>query len=237
MKGVLRNGAAVASVQTMSQTWRTAGRVLAAPVSRRLTSPLHRWVSNHRGQPPAALAVRESVRVAPPVTGIRRRRPRDLGACARLLRVVFSEGQYPVYWPDAPRAWLDDEDVLDAWVAERQGEILGHVSICRVGTDPVTALRWREVTGRQPSELAGVSRLFVRPRVQRRGIGSALLDVAVAEIRARGLVPVLEVVTSSTDAISLFEDSGWRTVALYPWGRAADRLKIYYYRLHEGHSG
>jgi GNAT superfamily N-acetyltransferase len=194
-------------------------------------------VYNHHGRPPAGLAVREPPRVAPPVTDIRRRRSRDLGACARLLRVVFSEGQYPVYWPDAPRAWLDDDDVLDAWVAERQGEILGHVSICRVGVDPVTALRWREVTGRQPAELAGVSRLFVRPRVQRRGIGSALLDVAVAEIRARGLVPVLEVVTSSADAIRLFEDSDWRMVALYPWGRVADRLKVYYYRLHERHGG
>jgi hypothetical protein len=48
---------------------------------------------------------------------------------------------------------------------------------------------------------------------------------------------VLEVVTSSADAITLFEDSDWRMVALYPWGRAVDRLKIYYYRLHERHGG
>ena len=93
MKDVLRYSAAVAFPQTRSQTRRTAGRVLAAPVSRRLTAPFHRWVSNHRGRPPAGLAVPGQARVAPPVTDIRRRRPRDLGACTRLLRVVFSGGQ------------------------------------------------------------------------------------------------------------------------------------------------
>jgi len=143
--------------------------------------------------------------------------------------VVFCEGQYPVYWPDAPRAWLNDDEVLDAWVVERQGEILGHVAISKVGLDAVSALRWREVTGCEPSELAGVSRLFVRNRFRGQGLGAALLDVAVAEIRARGLIPVLDVVGASEDAIKLYEDIGWRQLAMYPWGEKAAKLRIYYY--------
>lgn len=169
---------------------------------------------------------------APPAgsrTPVRRRRPRDLAACARLLWLVHAEGQYPVYWPDAPRAWLADPEVVEAWVAETRGELVGHVAICEVGRDPVTALRWREITGRSPARLAGVSRMFVRPRARGHGIGSALLDVAVKEIRARGLVPVLEVVTASRDAVALYDARGWRLAGIYDWGRPADRLRVLYY--------
>jgi GNAT superfamily N-acetyltransferase len=143
--------------------------------------------------------------------------------------VVHSEGQYPVHWPEAPRAWLDGQDVIDAWVVERHGEILGHVAISAVGLDDISALRWREITGRDPAELAGVSRLFVRPRHRGEGVGTALMDEAVAEIRARGRVPVLDVVSASKDAIKLYDDRGWRLRGMYPWGDKDDDLDIYYY--------
>ena len=221
--------AIAAYLQTSTQSWRTAGRVLTAPVSRQVAWPVYRWIARHRGLLPGGTPACELPRVSPTIKGIRRRRRKDLGACARLLRVVFSEGQYPIYWPDAPRAWLDGEDVIDAWVVERQGEILGHVAISKVGLDAVSALRWREITGQEPSELAGISRFFVRPRVRGQGIGAALLDVAVAEIRARGLIPVLDVVSAGKDAIKLYEDRGWRLRAIYPWGETTDRLQIFYY--------
>ncbi len=221
--------ALAAYLQTSTKSWRTAGRVLTAPVSKHVTWPVYRWVAHHRGPQPDGTPATELPRVSAPVKGVRRRRPKDLGACARLLRVVFSDGQYPVYWPDAPRGWLNDEDVIDAWVVERQGEILGHVAISKVGLDAVSALRWREVTGHEPSELAGVSRLFVRPRVRSQGIGAALLDVAVAEIRSRGLIPVLDVVSAGKDAITFYEHRGWRLLAMYPWGEKTDKLQIRYY--------
>lgn len=221
--------AIAAYLQTSMQSWRTAGRVLTAPVSKHVIWPVYRWVARHRGQLPGGTPASELPRISPPIKGIRRRKPKDLGACARLLRVVFSEKQYPVRWPDAPRAWLSDEDVIDAWIVERQREILGHIAISKVGLDAVSALRWREVTGHATSDLAGVSRFFVRPRVRGQGIGAALLDVAVAEIRARGLTPVLDVVSASKDAIRLYEERGWRLLAMDPWGEKAERLELFYY--------
>ena len=198
---------------------------------------LYRWHARHRGQLAGRTPADGLPRVSAQIKGIRRRRPKDLGPSARLLRVVYSEHQYPVYWPDAPRAWLNDEEVIEAWILERQSEILGHVAISKVGLDAFSALRWREVTGHRPSELAGISRFFVRPGVRGQGNGAALLDVAVAEIRARGLIPVLDVVSAGKDAIRLYEDRGWRLLAMYPWGEKADRLQIYYYALPPEHNG
>lgn len=221
--------AVAAYLDTSGSSWRTAGHVLTAPVSRHVTWPVYHWLTHHRGQLPGGTPATQLPRVTPSVKGIRRRRPKDLGACVRLLRIVHSEARYPVYWPDEPRSWLDGEDLLEAWVVERQGEILGHIAISKVGLDPVSALRWREVTGRDPSELAASSRFFVRPRVRGQGIGSALLDVAVAETRARGLVPVAEVANASKDAVRLYEERGWRLLAMHPWGRKADDLHVYFY--------
>lgn len=217
--------ALAAYLQSSTGAWRAAGRLLATPAAQQLTRPTYRRLVRHQVREADAAADRSR----PPVKGIRRRRPKDVPACARLLRLVYADGQYPVYWPEAPRAWLADEEVIGAWIAERHGEMLGHVAISRVGLDPTSAMRWREITGRSPSELGGISRLFVRPKVAGQGIGSALLEVAVTEIRARGLLPVLEVVTASQDAIALYEARGWRLVGMYDWGRRTDRLRILYY--------
>ena len=147
-------------------------------------------------------------------SGVRLRRPKDLPACARLLRVVATEHQYPARWPEAPRSWLAGPDVRAAWVAEVHGEILGHVAIA---------------TGRDTEELLRVSRLFVRRRVRGQGVASSLLDVAVAEIRSQGLLPVLDVASTSTDGIGFIEARGWRLLAVDPWGSKTEHQRIHYY--------
>lgn len=177
-------------------------------------------VGRNGGRDPAGTPVRRH--------RVRRRTDKDLGACARLLRVVHGESRYPVYWPERPRAWLRD-GMHGAWVAERLGEVLGHVAVGDVDLDGVSRVRWREITGRDPADLAVVTRFFVRPRVRGQGVGTALLEVAVADIRARGLVPVLDVVSASQDAIRLFEDLGWRPLAVDHWGRPGDRLRRYFF--------
>jgi GNAT superfamily N-acetyltransferase len=163
------------------------------------------------------------------VQGLRRRRAQDVPACARLLRVVHYEAPFPAKAIDAPRAWLCGDDVLDAWVVERQDEILGHIAISHIGRDSTSSYRWREMTGREQTELAAVSRLFVRQKSRGAGLGTSLLDSAVAEIRARGLVPVLEVAESHADAVQLFEHGGWRLLSLEERGSRGEHQRVLCY--------
>jgi GNAT superfamily N-acetyltransferase len=160
---------------------------------------------------------------------VRQRTQADVAACARLLRIVHAEGQYPVRWPASPRGWLTDPSIIDAFVVDRLRQVLGHVAIVDVTRDSLEAMRWREVTGQDPARLAGVSRLFVRPGWTGMGLGTALLDRAVEEIRRRELMPVLDVVSASVDAIHRYEHLGWRLLATYPWGPAADGLRVHYF--------
>jgi GNAT superfamily N-acetyltransferase len=154
----------------------------------------------------------------PQVKGVRRRKSGDLAMCGRLLDVVHYEARYPALRPEPPRAWLTHPDVHGAWVCERLGRILGHVAISEVARDSLSALRWRETTERAPSELMAVSRFFVRPTARGQGIGSALLDLAVAEIRRQGRLPVLEMVSSRRDGFPFLASRDWRLVAIDAWG-------------------
>jgi GNAT superfamily N-acetyltransferase len=161
--------------------------------------------------------------------GIRPRTARDVPACARLLRVVAGEHQYPARWPEAPRSWLSGPDVLDAWVCEVQGEILGHVAVATLPRNGISRVRWQEITGLEASELARISRLFVRRKVRRRGIATDLLDVAVDDVHRRGLMPVIDVVSTSVDGIAFLERRGWRLLAVDPWGSATERHRVHFY--------
>jgi GNAT superfamily N-acetyltransferase len=188
-----------------------------------------RLLDRHRVRLPSVHSFRVPAQPTPTAHGIRRRRAKELGACGRLLEVVHYEADYPAIRPDSPRAWLDHESVLDAWVAERLGEILGHVAISEVGRDALSALRWRETTGHDPTKLLAVSRFFVRPRVRGEGIGTSLLDAAVTEIRGRNRLPVLEMLSPRRDGIQFLVQRGWRLIAMDPWGSSADGLQMYRY--------
>lgn len=182
------------------------------------------WFSRHRAHSRAAVASR-----IPEGVHIRRRKDHQLAACARLLGLVSVESAYPIPRQPDRREWLSGEDVLYAWTAEEHGRVQGHVALARVDRDPMTAMRWREVTGRPPSELAEVSRFFVRSSARGRGIGTALLETAVDESRARGLLPVGKMISTSRRGVPFYDRAGWRMVAMYPCGRREDGLETYLY--------
>jgi GNAT superfamily N-acetyltransferase len=162
----------------------------------------------------------------PQVKGVRRRKAGDVAMCGRLLEVVHYDARYPALRPEPPRAWLEHPDVHDAWVCERVGRILGHVAVSDVARDSLSALRWRETTERSPAELMAVSRFFVRPTARQQGIGTALLDLAVAEIRRQGRLPVLEMVSARRDGFPFLASRGWRLVAIDAWGPKDQDLYI-----------
>jgi GNAT superfamily N-acetyltransferase len=195
-------------------------------LAQHLTRPVNAWRSRRASAD--GTAAPGPAEVTSRVSGIRHRRPGDVEGCASLLRLVYLAEHYPARWPEAPRAWLADDGVLDAWVCERAGEILGHVAISQAGRDAVTTFRWRETTGREPSDLGCVTRFFVRPRVRGQGIGAALLDTAMAGCRSRGLLPVLELLGPGDDAIALVERQGWRLLAIDPT-RDDPALKVHSY--------
>jgi GNAT superfamily N-acetyltransferase len=176
------------------------------PQRRSLGSVLHRR-SRDREPAPAGR----------PPEGVRPRRSRDLATCTRLMHRAFFEGQFKGTRRDEPREWIDGPDVLAAYVADRDGEIVGHVAVTLVGGDTATDLRWREVTGHPVTDLAGVGQLFVRPSFRGGGIGRSLVDAALADIGSRGLVPVLEVITDARLAPAYAHGHGWRL-------RATDRF-------------
>ena len=163
-----------------------------------------------------------------PAALVRPRRSRDVGACARLLGVVYCADHYPDRLPGSAHAWLV-HDVLGAWVAEHHGQVLGHVATVRVGTDPLSAGRWREITGLAPADLLGVSRFFVRRSERGRGLGTALLAAAAADVRAGGLVPVLETVSESRTAIPTLRDAGWQLLAVDDRDARAGRWRVHRY--------
>jgi GNAT superfamily N-acetyltransferase len=68
--------------------------------------------------------------------------------------------------------------------------------------------------------LAFVSRLFVAPRARGQGVGAALLQVAWAAARDRGLRATLDVVGSDRAAVALNARAGWQRVTSIPVRRA-----------------
>nr|WP_277626717.1 GNAT family N-acetyltransferase [Arsenicicoccus piscis] len=121
---------------------------------------------------------------------------------------------------------------LAAWTAEVDGHPVGHVcvqrpegsvSACLMLDDEVTPA-WVQGHNRPVDELATVSALFVDLSQRGSGLGGRLLDVAVDEIRSRGLGPCLDVIQGYSPAPLIYQKRGWRVVgtARPPWLDQAD---------------
>jgi GNAT superfamily N-acetyltransferase len=136
---------------------------------------------------------------------VRERREDDLPACVRVLQETHIEDGYPVRWPADPADWLSPPELQAAWVAERHGDVLGHVCVVRTATDPLEPSRPTLPSGRW----AAVSRLFVAQTARRQKTGGALLGTASTWATAHGLQLKLDVVDDSRPAIELYERLGW----------------------------
>ncbi|MER8070658.1 GNAT family N-acetyltransferase [Streptomyces sp. NPDC094034] len=149
-----------------------------------------------------------------PMCDVRRRGRDDLDACVRVLGEVHKADGYPVNWPEHPMGWLAQPAQLDAWVAELDGRIVGHLALCPAGEGDVAPALWSSRAGTTIREIAVVSRLFVAPSARGHGIGALLMAQAARQARRRGLHPVLDVVSTDAAAAALYERMGWSLLAV-----------------------
>ncbi|MBZ5739795.1 GNAT family N-acetyltransferase, partial [Nocardioides mangrovi] len=141
---------------------------------------------------------------------IRERRAADLPELADVLAAQQAATGYPVRWP-LP---IPVEDFLvrpgeeQAWVAELEGRVVGHVAVYSLGGP----LRDAFVEGAGTDALAELAVLFVGGDVVGTGVGGLLLDTAVASIRASGRQPVLDVVPTHDRALAIYLHRGWTVI-------------------------
>jgi GNAT superfamily N-acetyltransferase len=139
---------------------------------------------------------------------VRPRTDNDLDACVAMAAIIRDLDGYPTRRPLGLWEFLASADALGAWVAEREGQIVGHVALHRQSTSEVLA-KASQALSRPVDQLGVVARLLVSPEARREKVGRTLLDTASAAAISRGLWPILDVVTTFEAAVSLYESCGW----------------------------
>jgi GNAT superfamily N-acetyltransferase len=138
-------------------------------------------------------------------------RPRidsDLDGCEDVAAVVRAIDGYPPHLPHQLRQFVASQDALGAWVADDDGQIVGHVALNPTSSDEVIDLACA-VLQKPAAALGVIARLFVAPSRRGQGTGGRLLRAATAAAVSRGLVPILDVGTHFTPAIAMYEKHGW----------------------------
>ena len=148
---------------------------------------------------------------------IRPRRPEDVPTLADVLIGQQALTRYPFRdpLPVPVEQFLHADDALAAWTAEIGGRPVGHV--CRVasprGPEAAEMNRACARAHRCAVEALGwISTLFVDPAARGLGIGRALVNTVVDDMRTAGLRPCLEVLPVHSAALTLYESSGWQEV-------------------------
>ncbi|MDP9397776.1 MAG: GNAT family N-acetyltransferase [Actinomycetota bacterium] len=143
---------------------------------------------------------------------IRRRVDADIAACVELLLRVHRSDGYPLHLPteDVEGFFASDSEAA-AWVAEREGHLVGHVALRSTPGDP-TLVAAARATGLRPHRLVMVSRLFVAPDLRRAGLGRTLLRQATGHARSLGQRAVLDVGQTLRAPVALYESEGWSRV-------------------------
>ncbi|MEV4502717.1 GNAT family N-acetyltransferase [Streptomyces klenkii] len=135
----------------------------------------------------------------------------DLTGAAEALVEVHETDGYPVEGVKDPQAWLGTENVLAAWVAESDGEIVGHVAIMRPQGEDAVSL-WTEQSGAGEADVAVLARLFVVRAARKHSTGKRLMEEAMDYARENGIRLILDVMTKDAAAMRLYERLGWRRI-------------------------
>lgn len=104
--------------------------------------------------------------------------------------------------PQRTREWRERlrEGSFPTLIAERGGEVLGFCTLAMPARD-----------AEEPDTVAEIPALYLDPRHQREGIGSRLLEAALAEMRARGFrEAMLWMLAGNEGAARFYARTGWR---------------------------
>lgn len=145
---------------------------------------------------------------------LRRATPSDLDAAGAVTVAAYEEF---TTGPDDPyRAKLRDAETRDReaelWVAERDGEVVGTVTIAQPGSP------WREIGADHEGEFR---MLAVSPAARRQGVGEALLELVMERFRSLGFRGVvLSSLAEMTSAHRVYERRGFRRAPDRDWSPA-----------------
>lgn len=153
---------------------------------------------------------------------VRPRLESDVSEAAAGLVAVHTADGYPVEGVDRPEAWLTPPGILEAWVAEIAGTVVGHVAVSRSNGEEAVSL-WLDQSGCRDEEVAVLARLFVTPQARGRAVGERLVHAAVEYSRGNGLRLVLDVMTKDTAAIRLYTRLGWTNLGTATHSYGEDR--------------
>lgn len=147
---------------------------------------------------------------------VRPRREADLPALLTILARQQAETSYPFSWPPPYPAeqFVVRPLELAAWVAELDGEVVGHVALHAAEDDELGRIA-AEAHGVDVERLRCVAVLFADLRLAGRGVGSALLATATEHALAGGGAPVLDVVAEHEGPVGLYVRRGWEVVGRF----------------------
>lgn len=153
---------------------------------------------------------------------IRPRIEEDIPALADVLVRVHAKDGYPVEGVADPEAWLRSDRMLGAWVAEVDGEVVGHVMLTEPGGGDKAAQMLVRRDGLCAEDVAVLGRLFVDPTARGQRISYLLLDEAVLVAGVLKRRPTLDVMQKDAAAIAAYRRRGWVPLGnfnhLYPGG-------------------
>ncbi len=137
-------------------------------------------------------------------------RPAQPGEGARLGEIYLSSGRAawarhlsPVGLAEVTspaeewERWISDSDLI-VLVAERRGQAAALAVLCR-SSDPDS----------DPARVAMLDRLYTEPPSWRRGLGRALLDAAMEELRERRFLEVTLWTAEWNTSRGFYEVNGW----------------------------
>lgn len=146
---------------------------------------------------------------------VRERTEADLPVCAATLMAVHAVDGYPVEGvPDlaTAQAWLCPDGLVQAWVAELDGQVVGHALIGAPGPGDAAATMWLTDHPEDLGRIAVGGRLFVHPDGRGHGAARRLMEIATADTARRGLRVALDVMAKDTVAIALYDKLGLQRI-------------------------